>query len=75
MGGGGRRQEVYGELCCPKASNSGSMKRKKKREGTAAELRSQGVDCQLDSSISHTGDILYPYSTRAPTYVTNVNYS
>ena len=73
--------QAYGELCCPKtASNSGgSMKRKKKREAGSGELRSQGVDCQLNSSISHTADMLYhPYSSNSratPTYVTNMNYA
>jgi hypothetical protein len=76
VGGG----QAYGDLSCPKSSNSGSMKRKKKRDVTNAqsELRSQGVDCQLNSSISFsspTGDHLYSYSARAPAYVTNMNYA
>ena len=37
------RNVSYNDLCFPKASNCGSMKRKK-------QARSQGVDCQIKSS-------------------------
>ena len=39
----GGRPTTYNDLCFPKASNCGSMKRKK-------QARSQGVDCQIKSS-------------------------
>jgi hypothetical protein len=79
---GGGSQAYCGESYGPRSVN-GSMTRKKKKSGGGSELRSQGVDCQLNTSSTTAysspaagpADLLYAYSSKAPAYVTNMNYA
>ena len=50
--GGGIRNTSYNELCFPKTSNYGSMRKKKKmRQDSHLQTNNVGVDCRLNYAV------------------------